>query len=120
MDYLAVALAGALGAAARFGVVRCLEPWSAAFPWPVLAVNVLGCLLFGIAWQAGASRWPDVASAAVLAGFLGGFTTFSSFALDTLVLLEQGRVLAAAGNVLGQNVLGVGAMLAGITLGRLL
>ena len=81
MDYLAVALAGGLGAAARHGVVRCMGPCSTSFP----------------------SRWPELAGTAVLAGFLGGFTTFSSFAFDTVRLLDSGRLLAATANVLGQN-----------------
>jgi fluoride exporter len=80
-----------------------MAPCSTSFPWPVFAVNVVGCLLFGIAWSFGASRWPELARTAVLAGFLGGFTTFSSFAFDTVRLLASGRLLAAAANVLGQN-----------------
>jgi fluoride exporter len=120
MDYLAVALAGSLGAVVRFAVVRALEPASATFPWPVFAVNVAGCLLFGLAWSWGAARWPELVKVAVLAGFLGGFTTFSSFAFDSVALLERGRVLAAAANVLGQNVLGIAALFAGIAVGRAL
>src|SRR5688572_8330425 len=118
MSYLAVAIAGSVGAVARFGLVRCLEPWSTSFPWAIFAVNVVGCLLFGVAWGMGSQRWPDVVQVAILAGFFGAFTTFSSFALDCVALIEQGRFAAAAGNVIGQNVLGGLAMIAGIAVGR--
>ena len=120
MNCLAVAVAGSAGAVARYGLVRWLEPWSASFPWSIFAVNVAGCLLFGLAWGAGSQRWPEVVQVAILAGFFGAFTTFSSFAFDCSVLIDQGRYVAAAGNVIGQNVLGVLAMIGGIAAGRLL
>ena len=118
MNVLAVAIAGSVGAVARFGLVRWLEPWSASVPWSIFLVNVVGCLLFGVAWGAGSQRWPEVVQTAILAGFFGAFTTFSSFAFDCVELLEQGRYAAAAGNVLGQNAAGVVGMIAGIALGR--
>jgi CrcB protein len=120
MTWFAVALAGSLGVLARLGAVRCLEPWCTSFPWAILAVNVAGCLSFGVAWGAGSGRWPEAVQAAVLAGFFGAFTTFSSFAFDCVRLLEQGRVLAAVANVVGQNVLGGLAMVGGIAAGRAL
>jgi CrcB protein len=120
MSYLAAAIAGSVGTVARLGLVRCLQPWATSFPWAIFAVNVAGCLLFGAAWGVGSQRWPDVVQAAILAGFFGAFTTFSSFAFDCVALVEQGRFAAAAGNVIGQNVLGGLAMIAGITIGRAL
>jgi fluoride exporter len=118
MNYLAVAITGSVDAVARFGLVRWLEPWSVSFPWAIFVVNGLGCLLFGPAWGVGSVRWPEVVQVAILAGFFGAFTTFSSFAFGCIILIEKGQVVAAAANAVGQNVLGGIAMVTGVTVGR--
>lgn len=95
-----VALGGALGALARYAVVSLLA--GASWPWGTLAVNVLGSLLIGVvvgAWHAEA-WFVDVGRPLLVVGLLGGFTTFSTFSLDALLLLQAGRFGAAAAYVL--------------------
>lgn len=115
-----VCLGGAVGSGARF----LLAEWVAgrvagAFPWPILVVNVLGCLAAGFlgAWWALRSPAPEVV-ALLATGFLGGFTTYSAFNHGVLVLHEGGRTLLAAAYVAGTVVAGVVAGLVGAGLGR--
>lgn len=111
LHVLLVALGGALGASARFAVGHLL-----ARPWATLGVNLLGCLAIGAlaALPLGAG-W--LAFAAV--GLLGGFTTFSTFGLDAVALVEDGRPLTAALYVGASVGLGLLAVLAGRGLLRL-
>lgn len=85
---LFVAAGGALGAVARWAVGLAV-----AFPFGTLAVNVAGSLAVGLIWAGVAVRWQPF----LITGVLGGFTTFSAFSLDTLRLIEGGRVGAAFG-----------------------
>ena len=108
---LLVALGGAAGSAARALVGLWLP-----FPLGTLMVNVAGGLAMGVLWAVLA---PGSAPAALLmTGVLGGFTTFSAFSLDTLRLLEGGRVAAAGLYVLASVGLSLGACAAGLALGR--
>ncbi len=116
---LAIALGGALGSVARYGVgVVAARAFGASFPWGTLAVNVFGCFLIGVVLHAADER-AGMAPATrlfVATGFLGGFTTFSAFGLETF-LLARGRELApAAWNVVAS----VGLGLAAVWLGRVL
>lgn len=108
-----VALGGALGAAARYALVRLLP---ARFPWAILAANVAGSLLLGVLLS-GASR-----EAMLLAGvgFCGALTTFSTFALDTALLAREGRPRAAAANVAVSVVAAIAALALGVAIGRTL
>ena len=117
-----LAVAGAAGTLARYGlsgVVGRLQP--TGFPWGSLAVNALGCLLFGVVWALAEERMLISGSTRIvlLAGFMGAFTTFSSFAFETSQLLDDSQWLAAAANVLAQNVCGIGLVLVGMALGRI-
>ncbi len=116
---LAVALGGALGSVARYGAGVALgRALGASFPWGTLAVNVLGCLLIGAVLHAADERGgiSPATRLFVATGFLGGFTTFSAFGLET-VLLARGRdLLAASANVVAN----VGLGLAAVWLGRML
>jgi CrcB protein len=113
----AVAAAGALGAVARYLLsAAALSLWN-GMPWHTALVNVLGCFGFGLVFAIGSSRWSPGVTTAVLAGFFGAFTTFSSFAFDVTALLREGRWLVAVADVLLQNLLGLLAMAAGIALG---
>ena len=115
MTVLWVALGGALGSAARYwcsGLTARLI--GETFPWGTLLVNVTGSLIIGFF---AATTGPDgkwlVSSTArqfVMLGVLGGFTTFSSFSLQTLTLVEEGEWLRAAGNVGGSVVLCLAAV----------
>lgn len=88
---LAVALGGALGAVSRYGLDRAIESRSSSsFPWATLAVNVSGCLLVGFLIAAVVDRHeaPAWVRAGLIVGFCGGYTTFSTFAQETLDLAE--------------------------------
>lgn len=112
---LAVAAAGAAGAISRFALGELVRSWCGAFPLSTLVVNVTGCLLFGLCWGLGHGRWSPLLQAAVLVGFLGAFTTFSTFAFDCTQLLQARRWLALAVNLAAQNVVGLLAVWGGMT-----
>ncbi len=119
--WASVALGGAVGASARYGMaalmLRLLGP---AFPWGTLTVNVAGSLAMGLLIEALALRFsisPEV-RAMLVTGFLGGFTTFSAFSLDTANLIERHAYGPAAAYVAASVVLSVGALFAGLMIGR--
>ncbi len=101
--YAAIMLGGALGSAARFGLSSLIDEKFGSFPWGTLAVNVLGSFVIGffmaLTGPDGALMASPVVRAFVAIGILGGFTTFSSFSLQTISLLQDGQWLWAAGNV---------------------
>jgi CrcB protein len=111
-----VALGGALGASARHllnvGLMRALGP---AFPWSTLCANVVGCMLMGALAEFFVTRYGGLPGlrAFLLTGVLGGFTTFSAFAIDVANLWERREPLLAA-VYLGAS---VGLSLAGVFLG---
>jgi len=117
---LAVGAGGALGALARYAGTEILRSFGDGFPFATFAINVVGCFLFGLCYALHVDAWSKPQAAGVLVGFLGAFTTFSTFAFEGLSLIEQGRYLAFAGNLVGQNVLGVLGVLAGLSAGRAL
>jgi len=103
--YLCIALGGALGSVSRFALGGWVESRAGtALPWGTLAVNVLGSFVIGLVFYLSApeGRWAlsQNMRQLILVGFCGGFTTFSSFSLQTLVHLDQGqwgRALAYVG-----------------------
>jgi CrcB protein len=105
IPYLWVALGGALGSVGRYWVSLVgVRLWGEYFPWGTLLINVAGSFVIGAfgTLTAGGGALPasnDI-RLFVLVGICGGFTTFSSFSLQTLVLLRGGAVLAAMANVL--------------------
>lgn len=122
---VAVAVGGAVGAVARYAVVALMSGGTAAaeggirFPWGVLAVNLTGCLLIGMLAGVFVGRPADDRLRLLLAtGFLGSFTTFSAFGLDTVELVRAGRVGLAAANAAVQVVLGAGLVAIGWWLAR--
>ena len=122
MLYLLAALGGALGALARAGVAGALPREPGGWPWATLAVNLLGCLLIGALLAVLAARRPDGERVQVFlgTGVLGGFTTWSAFALEVTDLAAAGRPLAAAGYVAVSVLGGVLAVAAGAVAGRAL
>ncbi|OIO60818.1 MAG: fluoride efflux transporter CrcB [Alphaproteobacteria bacterium CG_4_10_14_0_2_um_filter_63_37] len=101
MTALYIALGGALGSVLRWWLSGRVYDWLGRdFPWGTLTVNLLGGVLIGLLFVLLTERTlPDPAlRAGILVGFLGGLTTFSTFSLETLALMETGRWLAAALN----------------------
>ena len=103
----AVALGGALGAVVRYlmSVAFASVPaHGGGFPWATLTVNLAGCLGIGLVWAnwSHSSWFDDWGRAFLVVGVLGGFTTFSAFSFETLMLAEAGRWGAAAAYVLAR------------------
>ena len=122
MQWVLIAMAGAVGAVARYGVVRLAEPWGpAAFPSGTLAVNISGSLVLGFLVTLFLERGglsTDL-RLALTVGFLGAYTTFSTFSVETLSLMEDGRWGFAAANVVLSVGAALGAVWAGQTVARL-
>ncbi|MEN8894937.1 MAG: fluoride efflux transporter CrcB [Yoonia sp.] len=108
---ISVAIGGAFGAVARY-----LVGLAVAFPLGTLTVNVLGSLAIGIVWAGFAARGLQGWLPLVLTGFLGGFTTFSAFSLDTMRLIDDGRMGAAFIYVAASVLLSLGACALGLWL----
>ncbi|MFN8096068.1 MAG: fluoride efflux transporter CrcB [Vicinamibacteria bacterium] len=120
--YLVVALGSALGGAARFGLSGVVaRSFGETFPWGTLVVNVLGSFLIGFVATVTGPDGRLLASPAsrqfLMPGIFGGFTTFSSFSLQTLSLAQEGEWLQAGGNVTGSVVLCLVGVWLGATLG---
>lgn len=124
-SYAVVMAGGALGAAARMAVSGGIANYfGASFPWGTLVANVSGCFLIGLV---AALTGPDspllvspLARQMLMIGVLGGYTTFSSFTLQTVELAANGEWLAAAGNVAASMILCLAATAIGMALPSLL
>lgn len=118
---VALAVAGAFGALARWGIDEWLERHSGLFPWGIFVVNVTGCFLIGFAVEAMEPRFEDVTwlRTAVVTGFLGAYTTYSTFSLDTYRLLEGGYPGTAVLNIVATLVFGLTAVWLGLKVGKL-
>jgi CrcB protein len=116
---LGIALGGAVGALARYGVDEWVGRRAGAFPWGILVVNVTGAFLIGVSVEALEPRFESGwVRPAVVTGLLGAYTTFSTLSLDTYRLLERGELDQALANVLGTVVLGLLAVWAGLRVGQ--
>ncbi|MBS4150256.1 fluoride efflux transporter CrcB [Pseudomonadota bacterium DY0742] len=119
---LAVALGGIVGTLMRFGISLWVSnQWPRHFYFATLTVNLAGCLIIGFLYAHFLAR-PEVSPelrGALIIGFLGSLTTFSSFSLDSLRLLESGQVLTALLYTSGSVVGGLLAAWAGLALARL-
>ncbi len=118
---LAIGLGGALGSVLRYGLSLWVHSIAGrGFPWGTLAVNVLGCLLMGVLFVIFTERLSDNTAlrAGILIGVLGGFTTFSSFSIETFNLVDQGEHLKASANAAASLLLCIGATWIGVILGR--
>lgn len=116
---LQVALGGAIGASLRYltflGTARLLGP---GFPWGTLMVNMVGSFLMGLFFVFLAERDMMRLAPFLMTGVLGGFTTFSAFSLDALVLWNKGHEAFAALYVGASVVLSLGALVVAILLAR--
>lgn len=108
MPILVVALGGALGTSLRFWVREYLPSITGTeFPFSTLLVNVSGCFLSGLVYmwlESGGSHWSEEKLLFFFVGFLGAFTTFSAFALDSLLLFQQQQMFKLMINI-GANCL---------------
>jgi CrcB protein len=123
MNYLAIFVGSGLGGMARFAlsttVQRLAGDW--LFPVGTTTVNIIGCLIIGVLAQLFETRLtvPPEQRLFLTVGFLGGFTTFSTFGYETIALLRDGQILYACCNVFLQVVVGLLAVWLGHVLGRL-
>ncbi|MDR3234546.1 MAG: CrcB family protein [Planctomycetaceae bacterium] len=110
----ALALAGALGTLARYAAgIAAVAAFGNAYPYGTYIVNIAGCFLFGTAagiFANASTEWRTI----FLTGFLGGFTTFSAFAFENYQFLERQQYVLFAVHCIGQNGLGIAAVLLGL------
>jgi CrcB protein len=120
---LAVALGGALGSLLRYFVAGAVQSaaWS-GFPWGIFVVNISGGFAMGLIVELGALKLqlsPEI-RAFLTVGILGGYTTFSTFSLDSVLLIQRGAYLSAAAYIAGSAALSILALFAGLWLVRAL
>lgn len=118
---LLLAAAGAAGTLARYWLGGLVQKASAGvFPWGTMAVNMAGCFLFGFIWSLAEERLviSGAARLVALVGFMGAFTTFSSFIFETSALMRDSQWLYAFGNIVFQNITGVALLFLGMYAGR--
>lgn len=120
LQLASIALGGALGSILRFLLSNRVYQWLGRdFPYGTLSVNILGCLLMGFLFVFMTERVVGVEiRAATLVGFLGGLTTFSSFSMETMLLIQQSAYLKALLNMLFSVVLCLVATWLGMILAR--
>jgi fluoride exporter len=121
MQLLAIALGGALGSLLRFLTSTWVYGLTGrGFPFGTLTVNIVGCLAMGFLYVALIERSSvdPIWRAALLVGLLGGYTTFSTFSIETLNLIEQGALIKAATNALSSVLFCLVATWVGILIAR--
>ena len=112
---------GGAGAALRYAIGLWIDARSGpGFPWGTFAINVAGCFAIGVvATLADEHAWVTPAARLLLVtGLLGGFTTFSTFGLETWQLIEDRAAWTAAANVLGSVAVGLAAVILGVSIAR--
>ena len=126
-----VAVGGLLGALARASISVALpQAGPADWPWATYLTNLIGCVVLGAllgwidsrreVWRSTSPRRDRLVRPALASGFLGGFTTFSTFSLDSVLLLQKGEYLTAAAYIIGSVVLSILALFAGLYMVRAL
>ncbi len=118
-----LAVTGAVGTLARYGLGGLVQRLhQTSFPWGTLVVNGLGCFLFGLVWTLAEERLliSGETRTVILVGFMGAFTTFSTYAFETSAMLRDAEWLLAGGNLLAHNLLGLTLFFLGAALGRAL
>jgi len=115
----AIAIGGALGAPARYGIGEAVHVSPGTFPWATFAINVTGCLVIGLVAVVLANRIEHpLVRPFLVTGFLGAYTTFSTFAVDVDVLGKDGHVGIAAAYVVASVAIGLAAVVTGLRAGR--
>jgi len=118
----AVGVGGGLGALARYYIAGWIQPAGVAFNWGIFIVNITGGLVMGLIVEASALKLnlsPEL-RAFLTTGILGGYTTFSTFSLDSALLLQKGQYGLAAFYVIGSVALSILALFAGLWIIRAL
>jgi fluoride exporter len=121
VGYLLVFIGGGLGSMARYGLsVFGMRLLGQGFPWPTLLINIAGSALMGLltGWLAAQGTGPQSLRLFIATGVLGGFTTFSTFSLETVLLYERGQVGLAAAYVATSVGVGIGALFVAMKLAR--
>jgi CrcB protein len=117
---LSVGVGGGLGALIRYFVAGWVQPPGVSFDWGIFVVNITGGLVMGLIVEASALRLnlsPEL-RAFLTTGILGGYTTFSTFSLDSVLLLQKGQYGAAAFYIIGSVVFSILALFAGLWIVR--
>ena len=124
MLLLAIAIGGALGAMSRYMIQQLFAIWfGAEFPWGTLVANVSGCLIIGLVigiWTNSGTEISPEMRAFVTIGFLGAFTTFSAFSLDTITLMQNAAYLKATLNITYNLLACFAATYAGFSIAKVL
>jgi CrcB protein len=122
VKYLVVGIGGFIGANARFVVGQwAAQKWGIAFPYGTFIINVTGSFILGLfATLALRFAWNDNWRLLIAIGFVGAYTTFSTFEYETLQLVAQGTWGRALGNILGSVLCGFAAAYIGVVVARLL
>ena len=121
--YLAIAVGGALGSMARYATGVYVGRWlGTTFPWGTLLINIFGSFLIGVFAESFALRWDtsQTTRAFLIVGICGGYTTFSTFSLDIVTLINRGEILAACAYIVASVALGILALYAGLHAMRLI
>jgi fluoride exporter len=117
---LAVALAGAAGAAARYGLDTLFRRDAHHIPWVTFGVNISGSFLLGAAVALLDAHPHPAVRPTITIGFLGAYTTFSTLSLETYRLLDRGHISLASAYALGTLAAGLVAVMLGVAVGRVL
>ena len=118
-----IAVAGTIGTLSRYWVSGLTyQVMGSRFAYGTLAVNVVGCLLFGLVWALSEERMAIsvLTRTVILVGFMGAFTTFSTFAFETMNYVRDGQYLLAFMNITANCFLGFGAIVSGVWIARIL
>jgi CrcB protein len=115
-----ISVGGVLGALARYGLTVALPPAAGHFPWATFVINVTGCLLIGVLMVLVNEVWAGrrLVRPFLGVGVLGGYTTFSTYAVDIRVLVQSGAPLVAAVYLVGTVVAAIGAVYVGVAATR--
>ena len=121
MHLIAIALGGALGALSRYWLSGVLNNATHKLPWGTLACNVIGSFLMGICFVLilEKARLSPELRPLLMVGFMGAFTTFSTFSLETVAMLQEGHVMSAAIYISFSVLLCIAALSAGLWITRL-
>jgi CrcB protein len=122
MQALAVFLGGGMGSLARFGMAKWLGSSEAGFPLGTLAANFLACLVLGFVggWILQRGHMDNTLKLAIATGFCGGFSTFSTFSLETMKMFEQGKALMALIYIVASLLLCIAGIWLGQSIGKTL